>query len=558
MHVVTLFLLMLSVPPQDPKPDELTQDIEKAVTSLGSDNYAAVQDGRAELIEIGGRAVDALVKALREDLKKAEINPATKKPRDPKNSPALRHMICELLGAVRSNRKEVLEVLVAALDDEGEYGTSVASSAAAALGWIADPAVAQALLKALQHKRCDVDKQLKYECIRALGIFRSKEASEALRKALEDKKTTAADQHDDYAHTIAAEAADALGKIRSQEAVDDLGKLLADSTEDKFSGHTLRWHGARALERILQTSKGNLEGDEKDDDGKPTSVQTSIDAWKTWFDTEHKGKKNVAETQVKIKKVHDAILAFKLDEGRLPTSLPELLSKPPDAKNWKGPYLSGEADPTKAFKDAWGFKDLEYRVPGTGADFDVVSLGADGMAWGGGFSADLYDHDQWGAVVQKRNQEKLNAVVQAILKFNEDHKKVPEQFIDLVRKPSYVEPEKWKGPYLGRERYDAVVAAIQKFQEEQKQLPKTLQELKEKNYLQDLNDAYGSPFNYKAPGAAGQPYELSSLGLPKDAFDNSFRYSNKGDPFELISYGADRVEGGTGVDADLKRRKDGE
>lgn len=496
MHVL-LISCWIAMPflGQDPKPDDLKRDIERAIQDLASDQYVASWQARTDLVEIGREAVPYLLTALK----------------DEKSAPMVRHMICEILGAIRDNRKEVVDALVAALDDKGDYGTSVASAAAAALAWVGEKSAAPSLLKTLQDKRTDTDKPLKYECIRALGIFRSKEAVETLRKALEDKKTTAVDPHEEGAHTIAAEAAAALGKIRSSEAVDDLGKILGDYTTDSFSEHTLAWHAAKALQRILwdeieakdkkDVKLQSLDGPEKDevDPGKTTAVRKTMDAWKTWYDVDYKGKKNVGDTNDKLKKVHDAVEAFRKDQGRLPATLTDLISKPPDAKTWpeKG-YFSAAADPKKTFEDAWG-RELKYQSPGTGADFDVFSLGADGLPWGGALNADLYDHDKWIATKQTQNKEKLDEVVKVLQQFKADNDRYPEFLRDLQVKPTYP-LKKWEKAYLDKD--------------------------------------------------------------PRDAFDHPFRYVRKGDAFELISYGADKAEGGEGVFADLKypaaeEKKDG-
>jgi type II secretion system protein G len=133
---------------------------------------------------------------------------------------------------------------------------------------------------------------------------------------------------------------------------------------------------------------------------------------------------------------------------------------------------------------------LQYRAPGTGADFDLFSFGLDHRAWGGGWDADLYNHDKWLAVVQGKNKEKLEAVKTAIEQFKVDNERYPEMLSDLWVKPSYA--KKWEKAYIASD--------------------------------------------------------------PKDAFDNLFTYRNPGteqEPYDLISPAADRLLGGTGADEDL-------
>jgi general secretion pathway protein G len=52
-------------------------------------------------------------------------------------------------------------------------------------------------------------------------------------------------------------------------------------------------------------------------------------------------------------------------------------------EKWRGPYLS-----KKIPVDPWG-NPYMYRNPGTNAEFDVISLGADGKPGGAGDNADL-------------------------------------------------------------------------------------------------------------------------------------------------------------------------
>lgn len=541
--------------------DPIEKDIEEAIRKLSSDRYSAIQDAKAELEEIGAPAVAALVKALREDLDKAAPDPKDpKKPKDPKNSPLLRHTICEILGKIRSPGKdgEVIKVLTETLDDKGEYGTSVASSAATALASIGDRAAAPAVQKLLQDaKRTDADKPLKYACIRALGIFRHKEAVEVLVKALEDKKTTAIDSHDEYAHTIAAAAAEALGKIRAKEGVEGLGKLLSDQTMDPFSQQKLCWHAARALERI--------EGPRKEGalDGNPEQVDKAIASWRSWYETEFRGRKNVADTNKKIGEIRDAIAKYRADLGKLPLTLRDLASVPADPKDkekWKGPYYKDAPDPKKTFEDAWG-RELTYRTPGTGTagaelDYDLLSKGADDRFWGGGVNADLWSHDKYVPVVIQRNKERFDEVLKAVQQFKADQGRLPNRLSELTARF-----EKREKPYLGVAKYDAAVDAIKRFEADQGRLPRTIQELKDKPadakkwdkpYLEDLTDAWGGLWMYKQ---VDKKFELSSLSEPRDGFEFLFVWKvNSKDDFELTSLGADNAVGGTGIDADVTNK----
>lgn len=68
---------------------------------------------------------------------------------------------------------------------------------------------------------------------------------------------------------------------------------------------------------------------------------------------------------------------FELDTGRYPTTeegLASLRAAPPDAENWKGPYLKQEP------VDPWG-RAYQYAQPGqkNPQDYDLFSLGPDGV-----------------------------------------------------------------------------------------------------------------------------------------------------------------------------------
>lgn len=83
-----------------------------------------------------------------------------------------------------------------------------------------------------------------------------------------------------------------------------------------------------------------------------------------------KSKEEIAKAQVEM--LSSAIEAFKLDMGRYPNSLDELING--NDPNWRGPYLAKRQIP----KDPWG-KDYQYKNPGEHGDYDLYSLGPDGQ-----------------------------------------------------------------------------------------------------------------------------------------------------------------------------------
>ena len=94
-----------------------------------------------------------------------------------------------------------------------------------------------------------------------------------------------------------------------------------------------------------------------------------------------RGDYNIAKAQVQT--MAGKIESFQMDTGRLPTSLEELVTQPSDVNGWLGPY----AKPAE-LKDPWGHP-LEYRAPGEGGPFDLVSLGKDGKPGGTSVDGDI-------------------------------------------------------------------------------------------------------------------------------------------------------------------------
>ncbi len=478
MHV--LFALLLAAGLQDAKPlqgrDEiLKQDIEDALKKLGSIRGTESLWAQDELVDLGRRAVPAVVA----ELNKKDQKPEWKRP------------LCEILGRIREPHKDAIAALVARLKDTDEYGTSIASAAARALASIGDESAAPALLETLKTRQVDTDKVLKFECIRALGLLRHAPAAEALKKALEDKKPAAATDSDENAYLVAAAAADALGQIRAQDAADDIGKLLTDAaTQNPATGQSLAFHAARALQRIFEHElRGKAEKDEARAGtlaGDAEDVKKTIDAWKTWADG-RLGKKNIEDTKGKLAKIAAAIDAYKKAQGRIPEVIGYLQKKPDYAKDFpKDGYHQGD------FNDGWG-RVILYRGTGTGAEYDLVSFGKDGTLWGAGDNTDLWNHDKWKEVKKAEAKKAIEETVKVINQFKVDQGRLPEKLFDLVSKPGYA-LKSWP---------------------------------KEGYYLKiPPQDGYGRMLVYRAVSTAGAEYDL-------------------------VSYGADGVDGGTDENEDL-------
>jgi len=96
------------------------------------------------------------------------------------------------------------------------------------------------------------------------------------------------------------------------------------------------------------------------------------------------GKQVAAKAQIEL--FGTALDAFRLDIGRYPTTeegLKALREKPSGADNWNGPYL-----PKEIPLDPWK-RPYIYISPGNHGDYDLVSLGADGVEGGEGENEDI-------------------------------------------------------------------------------------------------------------------------------------------------------------------------
>lgn len=97
-----------------------------------------------------------------------------------------------------------------------------------------------------------------------------------------------------------------------------------------------------------------------------------------------RGKSEIAKLQ--IDQLDGALGLLRFDVGRYPTTsegLPALIDNP-GIENWAGPYLDKRTLP----KDPWG-REYQYRAPGQFGDYDLYSLGADGVEGGEDDSADV-------------------------------------------------------------------------------------------------------------------------------------------------------------------------
>ena len=109
------------------------------------------------------------------------------------------------------------------------------------------------------------------------------------------------------------------------------------------------------------------------------------------FDSAEKAKADATKTQ--IKGLETALDLYRLHNSRYPSTeqgLKALLTKPEVGvlpKNWNGPYLRGKKLP----EDGWG---SPYRyLSGNGNNYEIISLGADGIDGGTDLDADINSKD---------------------------------------------------------------------------------------------------------------------------------------------------------------------
>ena len=98
------------------------------------------------------------------------------------------------------------------------------------------------------------------------------------------------------------------------------------------------------------------------------------------------GKSEMRVARAQIDAFEKALDQFRADASRYPSTeegLAALVKRPAGAARWDGPYLKRQVP-----LDPWGRPYL-YKAPGDHGDFDIVSLGRDGMPGGSGEAADL-------------------------------------------------------------------------------------------------------------------------------------------------------------------------
>ena len=99
------------------------------------------------------------------------------------------------------------------------------------------------------------------------------------------------------------------------------------------------------------------------------------------------GKSEIKVAKAQIDALEKALAQYRLDIGHYPTTeqgLNVLVTKPENEPKWSGPYLSKGVP-----LDPWGKAYVYKCCPGDHGDFDLYSLGKDGVPGGTGEGADI-------------------------------------------------------------------------------------------------------------------------------------------------------------------------
>jgi general secretion pathway protein G len=99
------------------------------------------------------------------------------------------------------------------------------------------------------------------------------------------------------------------------------------------------------------------------------------------------GESKSKTARVQLEELSAALDIYRLDTGNYPRGeqgLLALVQRVDGLENWNGPYLKKPRLP----KDPWG-ADYVYRFPGEHGDYDLYSLGSDGVEGGEGEAKDI-------------------------------------------------------------------------------------------------------------------------------------------------------------------------
>lgn len=98
------------------------------------------------------------------------------------------------------------------------------------------------------------------------------------------------------------------------------------------------------------------------------------------------GKSEVKTAKAQIDSLGKALDQYRIDTGHYPSTengMAALNTAPANEPKWQGPYLK-----KKVPNDPWDHPYI-YKAPGEHGDYDLISLGNDGVAGGTGEAADI-------------------------------------------------------------------------------------------------------------------------------------------------------------------------
>lgn len=97
------------------------------------------------------------------------------------------------------------------------------------------------------------------------------------------------------------------------------------------------------------------------------------------------GDANRKAAMVQLEKIASSVELYRLETGRYPETLTDLVQRPQGVDAWNGPYVRKLSQ----LKDPWG-NDLVLRQPGEHGPFDLLSYGGDGEPGGEDDAADIH------------------------------------------------------------------------------------------------------------------------------------------------------------------------
>jgi len=94
---------------------------------------------------------------------------------------------------------------------------------------------------------------------------------------------------------------------------------------------------------------------------------------------------NRKSAAIQLEKIANTVELYRLETGRYPDTLMDLVRQPQGLERWNGPYVRKPSQ----IKDPWGYE-LIIKRPGQNGPFEIISYGGDGRPGGDGDDADIH------------------------------------------------------------------------------------------------------------------------------------------------------------------------